>query len=189
MKKTLPYLLLLATLVWSCGGHDPEHDKMMAEHKAMLSADSAKHAEMDQMKQATQRFYDMWLAGKSDGIEEFVAENFVSHNPIPGITSTGIQQMKDMIALSSQTFTDNKVEDMSMTADGDRVVAHYKWKAVNTGSMDPSMPATNKPIDVHGVDIMRFENGKVVEHWGYMEEMKMMQQLGMMPGDEAGSKK
>ena len=188
MKKPMLYLLPLATIIWSCGGHDPEHEKMMAEHRTLRSADSAKHAGMEQMKQATQRFFDMWLTGKADGIEEFVGENFTSHNPIPGVTSTGIQQMKDMIAVSSSTFTGSKVEDMNMTADGDRVVAHYRWKAVNTGSMDESMPATNKPIDVYGVDIVRFENGKIVEHWGYMEEMKMMQQLGMMPGEDPAAK-
>jgi len=36
---------------------------------------------------------------------------------------------------------------------------------------------------------MRFENGKVVEHWGYMEDMKMMDQLGMGPGAAAPPKK
>lgn len=189
MNKSLLFTLPLAAIISSCGGSNPEHDKMMAEHKAMMAADSASRASMDQMKQNTQRFYDLWLSGKTDGIEEFVAENFVSHNPIPGVTSTGIQQMKDMIAVSSATFTSNKIEDMNMTAEGDRVIAHYRWKGVNTGSMGEGMPpATNKPIDVYGVDVLRFENGKVAEHWGYMEEMKMMEQLGMMPGPEAGSK-
>jgi predicted ester cyclase len=51
------------------------------------------------------------------------------------------------------------------------------------------MPATNKPVDVYAVDVLRFENGKVVEYWGYMEEMKMMEQLGMMPGAEDPAKK
>ena len=189
MNKPLLYLLPLATIIWSCGGHDPEHEKMMAEHRTLRSADSAKHAGMEQMKQATQRFFDMWLTGKADGIEEFVGENFTSHNPIPGVTSTGIQQMKDMLAMSNATFTNNKVEDMRMMADGDRVIAHYRWKGVNTGPMGEGMPATNKPIDVYGVDVMRFENGKVVEHWGYMEDMKMMDQLGMGPGAAAPPKK
>jgi predicted SnoaL-like aldol condensation-catalyzing enzyme len=52
--------------------------------------------------------------------------------------------------------------------------------------MGEGMPATNKPIDIHTVDVLRFENGKVVEHWGYMEEFKMMEQLGMMGGEEEG---
>ena len=189
MKNTLLFVLPLAAILWSCSGSNPEHDKMMAEHKAMMSADSAKQASLDQMKQTAQRFYDIWLAGKSDGLEEIIAENFISHNPIPGITSTGIQQMKDMLAMSNATFTNNKVEDMRMMADGDRVIAHYRWKGVNTGPMGEGMPATNKPIDVYGVDVMRFENGKVVEHWGYMEDMKMMDQLGMGPGAAAPPKK
>ena len=72
--------------------------------------------------------------------------------------------------------------------EGDRVVVHYRWKGVNSGAMGEGMPATNKPIDVETVDVLRFENGKVVEHWGYMEEMKMMEQLGMMGGEEEGKK-
>ena len=188
MKRSLLLTLPLVAIMCSCGGTNPEHDTMTAEHKAQMSADSAKHAAMEQMKQTTQRFLDLWFSGKADGIEEIVAENFKSNIPMPGVSSTGIQQLKDMIAISSAAFTDNKTEDMHLIADGDRVVAHYRWKGVNTGSMGEGMPATNKPIDVHTVDVLRFENGKVMEHWGYMEEMKMMQQLGIMPGDETGAK-
>jgi steroid delta-isomerase-like uncharacterized protein len=148
----------------------------------MMSADSAKQSSMEQMKQTAQRFLDLWFSGKTEGIEEIVAENFKSNIPMPGVSSTGIQQLKDMIAISSAAFTDNKTEDMHMIADGDRVVVHYRWKGVNTGPMGEGMPATNKSIDVHTVDVLRFENGKVAEHWGYMEEFKMMEQLGMMGG-------
>ena len=186
MKNPLVLALPLAAFLCSCGGPNPEHDTMMAEHKAMMSADSVKQAEVEQMKQTTQRFLDLWFSGKTDGIDEIVAENFKSNIPMPGVTSTGIQQLKDMIAKSSTAFTDNKTEDLHLIAEGDRVVAHYRWKGVNTGSMGEGMPATNKPIDVHTVDVLRFENGKVVEHWGYMEEFKMMEQLGMMGGEEGG---
>jgi steroid delta-isomerase-like uncharacterized protein len=175
-------------LAQPCEGLDPEHDTMIAEHKAMMSADSAKQASMEQMKQTAQRFLDLWFTGNTDGIEEIVVENFVSHMSMPGVSSTGIQQLKDLVAKSSTAFTANKTEDMHMIAEGDRVVMHYRWKGVNTGSMDEGMPATNKAIDVHTVDVLRFENGKVAEHWGYMEEFKMMEQLGMMGGEEAGGK-
>ena len=188
MNRSLLITLPLVAIMCSCRGPNPEHDTMTAEHKAQMTADSAKQASIDQMKQATQRILDMWFSGNTDGMEEIIAENFMSHNPIPGVTSTGIQQLKDMIAISAAAFTDNKMEDVHLIADGDRVVAQYRWKGVNNGSMGEGMPATNKPIDVHAVDVLRFENGKVVEHWGYMEEMKMMQQLGMMPGDETGAK-
>ena len=188
MKNALLFTLPLVAMLCSCGGPNPEHDRMMADHKAMMSADSAKQASMEQMKQTAQGFLNLWFTGKTDGIEQIVAENFVTHMSMPGVSSTGIQQLKDMVAKSSTAFTDNKTEDMHLIAEGDRVVVHYRWKGVNSGSMGEGMPATNKPIDVHAVDVLRFENGKVVEHWGYMEEMKMMEQLGMMGGEEEGKK-
>lgn len=181
MNKHFLHVFPLAMLVACGGGSNPEHDKMMAEHKAMLAADSTNKATTEHMERAMQRFFEIWQSGKPDGIEEVVAENYVEHNPIPGVTSTGIQALKDMITMSGAAFTQNKIEDLTMTTEGDRVVAHYKWKAVNSGPMGEGMPASNKPIDVYSVDIVRFENGKGVEHWGYVEEMKMMEQLGMMP--------
>ena len=188
MKNSLLITVPLVAMLWSCGGPNPEHDTMMAEHRARMTADSAKHAEVEQMKQTAQRFLEMWFSGKTEGIAEIVGDNFKSNIPMPGVSSTGIQQLKDMIAKSTGAFTDNKTEELHLIAEGDRVVAHYRWKGVNSGSMGEGMPATNKPIDVHTVDVLRFENGKVVEHWGYMEEFKMMEQLGMMGGEEAGAK-
>jgi hypothetical protein len=49
-----------------------------------------------------------------------------------------------------------------------------------------AMPATNKKINVGGMDMFKFDNtGKVTDHWGYFDAMAMMQQLGMMPSDSA----
>lgn len=188
MKNALLITLPLLALISSCGGSNPEHDRMMADHKAMLTVDSAKHASMEQMKQATQRFLDMWFSGKTDGVDEMVAENFVTHMEMPGVESTGVKKLKDMIAMATAAFSGNKLEGVHLIADGDQVVAHYTWKGVNSGGMGEGVPATNKPVEVKAVDVLRFENGKIVEHWGYMEEMKMMQQLGMMPGAEAEAK-
>jgi predicted ester cyclase len=44
------------------------------------------------------------------------------------------------------------------------------------------MPATGKSVDVQLVDIMRFdEDGLVAEHWGVVDMLAMMQQLGVVP--------
>ncbi|QQR84991.1 MAG: ester cyclase [Flavobacteriales bacterium] len=182
MTKHLLLVFPLALLAACGGGSHPEHDKMMADHAALHAADSANKAATDQMKQGAQSFLDAWWTGKTDGLDGIMAQNFTTHMTIPGVTSSGIQKLKDMIAMSNAAFTDNKAEDQHLTAEGDRVIAHYRWTGKNTGSMGEGMPATNASVDVNCVDILRFENGKIVEHWGYMEEMKMMEQLGMMGG-------
>ena len=44
------------------------------------------------------------------------------------------------------------------------------------------MPATGKSIDVQLIDIIRFgDDGLAHEHWGVVDMMAMMQQLGVVP--------
>ena len=44
------------------------------------------------------------------------------------------------------------------------------------------MPSTGKDVDVQLIDIMRFdEDGLVAEHWGVVDMLAMMQQLGVVP--------
>jgi predicted ester cyclase len=44
------------------------------------------------------------------------------------------------------------------------------------------MPATGKAIDVKLIDIIRFgDDGLAVEHWGVIDMLTMMQQLGAIP--------
>jgi predicted ester cyclase len=44
------------------------------------------------------------------------------------------------------------------------------------------MPATGKKVDVQLIDMFRFgDDGLVDEHWGVIDALAMMQQLGVVP--------
>jgi predicted ester cyclase len=43
------------------------------------------------------------------------------------------------------------------------------------------MPPTGKRISVTGIDIFRFEGGKIVEHWNQSDMLGLLQQLGAIP--------
>ncbi len=48
----------------------------------------------------------------------------------------------------------------------------------------PDMPPANKPVSIEQVDIVRFDaSGKGVEHWAVIDQLGMMQQMGMIPAD------
>lgn len=51
------------------------------------------------------------------------------------------------------------------------------------------LAASGKKIEVKGVDIVRFANGKAVEHWGWNDDYTMMMQLGMLPAPGQEGKK
>jgi predicted ester cyclase len=43
------------------------------------------------------------------------------------------------------------------------------------------VPATGKRIEVAGYDLVRIRDGQVTEHWGLLDALAMMQQLGAIP--------
>ncbi len=45
------------------------------------------------------------------------------------------------------------------------------------------LPPSGKRFTINVFDILRVADGKFVEHWGQMDNIGMMQQLGAMPGD------
>jgi len=49
------------------------------------------------------------------------------------------------------------------------------------------MPPRGKSVNVQVIDILRFgDDGLVREHWGVMDMMSMMQQLGVVPQGSPG---
>jgi len=42
-------------------------------------------------------------------------------------------------------------------------------------------PGTGKSVDVEVIDIVKIKDGKMTDHWGQIDAMKMMTDLGLMP--------
>jgi predicted ester cyclase len=40
---------------------------------------------------------------------------------------------------------------------------------------------TGKKMRIDVIDIVRFEDGKIVEHWGVPDQLGVMLQLGLLP--------
>jgi steroid delta-isomerase-like uncharacterized protein len=117
--------------------------------------------------------------GNTGVIDELVAEEFVEHNPMPGIEGNR-EGFKQMVAGLHQAFPDFDTQVQDQIADGDKVVE--RWTAGGTQEGDfMGVPATGKHIEIEGMDISRIEDGKIVEHWTQMDAMAMMQQLGVIP--------
>jgi steroid delta-isomerase-like uncharacterized protein len=127
------------------------------------------------------KFYDEVINKHNAAyVDSVVASDYVEHCADPGYTPdrSGLRKSwEDFL----KGYPDLNTKINFMVADTDCVTTQYTLTGTNSGSVG-GMPATGKKINVDGVDIVRFKNGKAVEHWGYMDEMKMMTQLGMMPG-------
>jgi predicted ester cyclase len=74
-------------------------------------------------------------------------------------------------------FSDFAIVTDDMVAEGDKVFVRAHMTGTHRGEF-MGIAATGRSINVPFADIVRFENGKVVEHWGITDTGAMMQQLG-----------
>ncbi|MEI8134337.1 MAG: ester cyclase [bacterium] len=144
--------------------------------------DMAMNAKADSMKTAYKAVSDAWDAGKTDQFDKYITTNMVDHDPMPG-QKPGLAGMKDMVAMMKTSFPDMKSTVDYMGVDGDILTVRFHMAATNSGAM-MGMPPTGKKVNVQGIDQMRWENGKFVEHWGVFDAMGMMQQMGLMPSHD-----
>jgi predicted ester cyclase len=69
---------------------------------------------------------------------------------------------------------------------GDRVMARFRMTGTHRGEF-MGVPPSGRRIDIEGYDEVRLVEGRASEHWGAMDGMALMQQLGAVPeGAPAG---
>jgi steroid delta-isomerase-like uncharacterized protein len=77
-------------------------------------------------------------------------------------------------------FPDVKATTQNAWGVGDVVIAEGTITGTQKGAFF-GIPATKKPVSLHGVDIMQFKDGKIVSGRSYGNGAEMMTQLGLMP--------
>jgi len=78
-------------------------------------------------------------------------------------------------------FPDLRMNPEDVIASGDKAVARGKATGTHQGEF-MGMPPTGRQVDVQFVDIIRFgDDGLAREHWGVLDQLAMMQQLGAIP--------
>lgn len=131
-------------------------------------------------KTLARRLYDEVLnRGNLAVVDELVAPDLVDHEAGPG-APPGADTLKAFAAALRIGFPDRRIVVEEVIAEGDLVASRFTLTGTNTGDF-MGMPATGRPVSVQGVDIMRFRDGKVVEHWGITDELALLQQLGHLP--------
>ncbi len=91
----------------------------------------------------------------------------------------GIEGTKATITTLHTWFSDFELTIVKLAADGDTVWSLNRARGVNTGSV-MGFPPTGKSFEIDVMDVVRFEDGKMVEHWGVPDQLGLLIQLGLM---------
>jgi steroid delta-isomerase-like uncharacterized protein len=129
---------------------------------------------------AARRLYDLINAGDIGVFSEHLADDFVEHEETPGLAPTKAG-VKDFFRMQLAAFPDLHMDVEDVFASGAKVVARVRYTGTHQGEF-MGMPATGKSVDVQLIDMFLFgDDGLVREHWGVMDALAMMQQLGVVP--------
>ncbi|MDB5199766.1 MAG: hypothetical protein JWO92_1729 [Chitinophagaceae bacterium] len=110
--------------------------------------------------------------GNVAAIDSFIADDFIDHSDRGDVK--GRDSIKAMVKFMHDNAKDMKTEKVHQLADDDYVFSWMHWTGTSNGT--GGMP--NGPYDMHAMSISKFKDGKVVEHWTYMDPQEMMK---MMP--------
>ena len=132
-----------------------------------------------------QRLYDLLNAGDIDGFGALLSDDFVEHEETPGLAPTK-DGVLEFFRMYRAAFPDLRMDTEDVLASGDKVVARVRATGTHEGEF-MGMPPTGKSVDVQLIDIMLFaEDGRVREHWGVVDMLAMLQQLGVVPEGAPG---
>jgi steroid delta-isomerase-like uncharacterized protein len=123
--------------------------------------------------------YELLSKGDVDGFGRLLSDDFVEHEELPGL-NPGKEGVLDLFRAYLVAFPDLRMEVLDLLASGDKTVARVKATGTQEGEF-MGLPPSGRAVEVQLIDIMRFEDGLVVEHWGVMDMLSMLQQLGAVP--------
>jgi predicted ester cyclase len=108
------------------------------------------------------------------------AVGFVEHEETPGLAPTK-EGVLEFFRMYRAAFPDLKTTPEEVLVSGEKTVTRALATGTHEGEL-MGMPATGRSVEVQLIDIMGFDDaGLISEHWGLVDMLAMMRQLGAIP--------
>lgn len=123
-----------------------------------------------------ERYVAATNAGES--IDWYFGPGYVYHGPMGDLDQAGFVAQHHAFV---SALPDARMRLVDVFADGDRTVARWRAEGTHRGAL-MGVPPTGKAVVVTGIIVSRFANGRAVEEWEEINLLRLMQQLGAIPG-------
>ena len=110
-------------------------------------------------------------------IDELISPTCIDHQRGNNPGAEGVRQVAQTLHRWMSDFS-LTVEDSAIS--GDLIWTRNRARGVNTGAVMGNAP-TGKAIEVDVIDICRFEDGHIVEHWGIADQLGLLLQVDGLP--------
>lgn len=128
-------------------------------------------------KSLVQRYLDeVWQKGNLAAVDEFLAPHYRRYLS-PTAEPLDVAGQKQRLAGFRAAFPDVRLTLEDIFAEGDRVAFRSTMRGTHQGLFLGLAP-TGRSVTVSLLDVIRVENGRLVEHWGGPDLLSLAQQVG-----------
>jgi steroid delta-isomerase-like uncharacterized protein len=120
----------------------------------------------------------LFTRGDLSAVDRYLDPGFVNHDPPMPAMSTGPEGMRQASAMFRSAFPDWHSEVVQLIAEDDLVVENFVAHGTHRGAVMGETP-TGREVALRGINIFRITNGRIVERWGRLDQLGLLEQLGL----------
>ena len=135
----------------------------------------------EQTRVSVQRFWQFLEQGNLDGAGDYIAADYHYHGP-GGLTANGVDGFTGLLSAYFAAFSDLCFTVHDIVCEGDRAVSRFTATGTHDGEL-MGLPPTGKAIAFDGMLVARVVDGKIAEEWELLDEVSMLEQLGLSFSD------
>lgn len=117
----------------------------------------AENNRLDQHRTVLKKIVDIFNTGDLSEVDVIFSPDYVDHQRPPGMDVDGPDEFKQIVLDAKESLLELKVTIEDLIAEDDKVVARLQWHSTDLAG---------KKMKRETIDILRFANDQVVEHWG-----------------------
>ena len=141
-------------------------------------------SDVDHNKAVSRRWIDAFNARDDAAQADVLGPGYIGHAPASLEPSPlDPEAWASFLAGFVEGFPDLELTIEDTVAEGDLVAQRITFNGTHTGVFQ-GLPPTNKRVTFNGLELNRFEDGRVAEHWFQLDALGLLQQLGLavVPG-------
>ena len=120
---------------------------------------------------------DFWNNHNIAAFEKYFTADFIIHLDDKDLN---YEQFNGFCQMYFTAFPDIHVTNDDFVAEGDKVTKVWTMNGTHKSEFI-GIPATGNRVMIKGIEVFRIADGKIAEVWISMNNLGMMQQLGVIP--------
>jgi steroid delta-isomerase-like uncharacterized protein len=126
-------------------------------------------------------FEEVWNQGREATIDQMCHKDAVGIGQAQhGTEIHGPEHFKQLWRTIRDAFSEIHIDILDTIEQEDKVVARWTMIMIHTGPFLGIAP-TKKRVNVNGISIQRFADGKIVAGWDNWDQLSLLVQLGAVP--------